>query len=85
MKILYAGTQSTGESVRYRQWALERLGHQVIPFDTNRYESKNSLLRKVEFRVAAGPAVQRLNADLLAIAERERPDLLWADKVLKLP
>jgi spore maturation protein CgeB len=29
-----------------------------------------------------GPHVDRLNRDILAIAERERPDLLWADKLL---
>ena len=84
MRILYAGQLAYGDSARFRLWTLERLGHEVIPFEIAGYQMRNSFLRKVEFRLAAGPQVARLNADLLAVAERERPGLLWADKVLKL-
>ena len=84
MRILYASQLAYGGSARFRQWTLERLGHQVIPFEIGGYQARNSLLRKVEFRLAAGPAVTRLNADLLAVAERECPEVLWVDKVLKL-
>jgi spore maturation protein CgeB len=82
MKILYAGTISYGSSTRSRQWALERLGQNVIPFETSGYEASNGLRRKLEFRLADGPSARRLNADLLTVAERERPDLFWSDKVL---
>jgi spore maturation protein CgeB len=82
MKILYASGLTPRDSSLYRLWALERLGHQVIPFNSIAYESPNPLVRKIVFRLSAGPAVQRLNRDLLSIAEREKPDLLWADKLL---
>ena len=84
MKILYAGEQAGGTSSLYRRWTLERLGHTVVTLDPNEYALKNELLQKVAFRLAAGPHAERLNRDLLRIAEAERPDLLWAEKVLLL-
>ena len=48
------------------------------------YQAKSESLRKFEFRLVMGPATERLNADLLRVAEREKPDVFWADKVLKL-
>ena len=84
MKILYAGSLTPNDSTLYRQWALERLGQTIVPFDINRYELGNPLLRKIAFRLAAGPHLERLNHDLIATALRERVDLLWADKVLGL-
>ena len=33
-------------------------------------------------RLAAGPSVDRLNRDLLRLAEAEKPDVLWTDKLL---
>jgi len=41
-------------------------------------------VRKITMRLAAGPSVNRLNDDLLALAERERPDLVWTDKLLEM-
>jgi spore maturation protein CgeB len=82
MKILYASGLSPNDSSLYRLWALERLGHQVIPFNAYNYNSSNPLIHKIVFRLSAGPAVNRLNRDLLALAKREKPDLLWADKLL---
>jgi spore maturation protein CgeB len=82
MKILYASGLSPNDSSLYRLWALERLGHQVIPFNAYQYDSPNPIIRKIVFRLSAGPAVNRLNRDLLTIAEREKPDLLWTDKLL---
>lgn len=82
MKILYAAGLSPNDSSLYRLWALERLGHQVIPINAYEYESKNPLVRKVIFRLSAGPHVDRLNRDLLRAAEAERPNILWADKLL---
>ena len=84
MKILYAGTLSTGHSAGYRILALERLGHTVVPFEVMDYWYQNSLLHKLDFRLAVGPKVEQLNSDLLALVARERPDVFWADKVLKL-
>lgn len=82
MKILYAAGLSPNDSSLYRLWALERLGHKVIPFNAYEYESRNPIVRKLVFRLSAGPHVERLNRDLLQIATREKPDVVWADKLL---
>jgi spore maturation protein CgeB len=84
MKILYATGLSPNDTSLYRLWALERLGHQVIPFNAFDYDSRNPLLRKVNQRLVVGPSVVRLNRDLIKIAEAERPDLLWTDKLLNI-
>jgi hypothetical protein len=84
MKILYAGGEAFGSFSLFRRWTLERLGHQIVPFDHEAYQLSHPLLSKVAFRLAAGPHAEKLNRDLMALAERERPDLFWADKVLLL-
>ena len=84
LKILYAAGLSAVDFSQYRVWALERLGHSVIPVNAYDYEPKNALLNKVLFRLQVGPWVDRLNRDILALAERERPDVFWADKLLAL-
>ncbi len=71
MKILYAAGLSPKESSLYRLWALERLGHQVIPFNTFDYLPRNPLVSKVAHRLSAGPSVNRLNRDLLR--DRSKP------------
>ena len=82
MKILYATILTVNDSSLYRLWALERLGHQVVPFNFLDYVPKNPLARKMAWRLVAGPSVNRLNRDLLRIAEAEKPDILWTDKLL---
>ena len=84
MKILYVGILSENDSALYRLWALERLGHTVIPLDLSAYQLTHPLLHKIAFRLVLGPHIQRFNRDLLALAEREDVDVLWADKVLEL-
>src|SRR5271170_2413927 len=84
MKILYAAGLSPKESSLYRLWALERLGHQVIPSNTFDYLPRNPLITKVAHRLAAGSFVNHLNRDLLRVAEAEKPDLLWTDKLLSM-
>jgi spore maturation protein CgeB len=82
MKILYAAELSPNSSALYRLWALERLGYTIIPVNTLDYPSSNPVLRKITHRTCVGPRVDRLNRDLLRIAAAEKPDVLWADKVL---
>jgi len=82
LKVLYAADLSPNQSALYRLWALERLGHLVVPLNAYEYVPSKSLVAKITFRLAAGPSVNRLNRDLLSIAERERPDLVWTDKLL---
>jgi hypothetical protein len=82
MKILYAAALSPNDSALYRLWALERLGQHVVPLDYLPYEAPNPIVRKIVYRLAAGPHVERFNRDLIELAEREKPDVLWADKIL---
>jgi spore maturation protein CgeB len=84
MKILYASPISPNDSCLYRAWALERLGHQIIPFNSFDYDPSNPILNKIAFRLSAGPSVNRLNRDLIWIAQTQKPDILWTDKVLAL-
>ena len=84
LKILYVAGLSPNDSSQYRAWALQRLGHRVVELNFFPYESRNPLVRKVVHRVIAGPAVNRFNRDIVAAAERERPDVFWADKLLWL-
>jgi len=84
LKIVYAAGLSPNDSSLYRLWALERLGHTVVPLNAYEYAAKNAVLRKIEFRLVMGPSVERLNHDLLAMVERERPDVLWTDKLLQM-
>ena len=84
LKILYASGLSPNDSSLYRLWALERLGHTVIPLNAYGYEPAQPVMRKLLFRLQAGPGVRRLNRDVLAMAEREKPDVFWADKLLAL-
>ena len=82
LKIVYAAGLSPNDSSLYRLWALERLGHRVLPLNGFDYLSKIPLVEKIAYRLAAGPGVQRLNRDLLRVAEQEKPDLVWTDKLL---
>lgn len=82
MKILYVGNLSPHDSTLYRMWALERLGETPVPLDALTYVQRSPLAQKIAFRLAAGPEVQRLNRDILRLAESERVDVLWSDKVL---
>ena len=84
LKILYVAGLSPNDSSLYRLWALERQGHQVIPVNAFEYEPSNPALRKIVYRAQVGPWVSRINHDILTVAERERPDIFWADKLLSL-
>jgi spore maturation protein CgeB len=84
LKILYVAGLSPNDSSQYRLWALERLGHSVVSLNAYGYQPQSDLLKKVVYRVQSGPWVARLNRDILAMAEREKPDIFWADKLLSL-
>lgn len=82
MKILYAGNITPNDSTFYRMLALERLGHTPVPFNAVDYLPKTELARKIAFRLAAGPHVERMNRDLLHLAQREDVEVVWTDKLL---
>ncbi len=68
----------------YRQWALKRLGHRIIPLDSRTFRPSGALLEKILFRAQIGPWVAQLNFEVLRLAREHKPDVLWADKVLAL-
>ena len=82
LKILYAAGLSPNDSSLYRCWALERLGHHIVPLNAHDYVPGSALLRKITMRLAAGPSVNRLNRELIQTAQREKPDVVWTDKLL---
>jgi hypothetical protein len=84
LKILYAAQLSPNDSAQYRAWALERLGHTVVTLNCFDYQPSNPLIRKIVHRAQFGRWVRWLNADIIAAAEREKPDIFWADKLLGL-
>ncbi len=84
LRILYASGLSQNDTSLYRAWALERQGHTVLPLNAYAYEPARPLVRKVLHRLQVGPWVARLNRDVLRRAERERPEIFWADKLLSL-
>ena len=84
LKIVYAAGLSPNDSSLYRLWALERLGHRVVTLNAFDYRPRNELLEKINYRLAAGPWVRRLNRDLLHLVEQEKPDLVWTDKLLEM-
>ncbi len=82
MKILYAGNLTPHDSTLYRMWALQRLGHTPMPFNAVEYLPSSPVAQKIVFRLAAGPQVNRMNRDLLELAEREGVEAVWTDKLL---
>ncbi len=81
MRMLYGGRLEG--TARHRLDALRRLGHEVVDFDFAPYaEAGSRLQRSIRLRLLAGRTVARLNAALLAAADRHRPDLVWLDKAL---
>jgi hypothetical protein len=84
LTILYAAGLSPNDSSLYRLWALERQGHRVIRLNAFEFEPAQPMLRKIVHRAQMGPWVNRLNRAVVAMAERERPDIFWADKLLAL-
>ncbi len=84
MKIVYVAPLGPHDSSLHRKWALERLGHTVVGLDPQAYEPRRAFVRRVLFRAQTGPWVARLNREILQLAERERPDVFWADKLLSL-
>lgn len=84
MRILYVGSLGPGQTAEHRRWALERLGHEVVPLNADDYQARNGFLRKLEFRSQIGPGVLRFNHDIVSRAGAIRPDVAWFDKTLSL-
>jgi spore maturation protein CgeB len=80
-KILYVGALRATATSLHRCRALERIGHEVIAFDTDPYMNRGGFLtRKIRIRTLIGTAIADLNRDLFEQASRQRPDIVWFDK-----
>lgn len=80
-KLLFAGQLDHGGTTLHRIKALGRLGYETIPFNFGDYiGGHNKLANWLYHRLLLGPAIDRLNADLLELAESTRPAFVLVDK-----
>lgn len=85
MKILIAGAWFSHIHESAAADAFARLGHQVVRFAWQSYFAAphdasprlHQALRRAQDKYLWGPQITRLNRDLLALATREQPDLLF--------
>ena len=79
--ILYAGPLDPGSTARHRMAALERLGFAAVPFNFAGYlRGTGRAANWLYHRLLAGPAVDRLNRDILAAARAAAPSYILVDK-----
>jgi hypothetical protein len=80
MKILYTGPMGAGTVTRSKLDGLLELGYDVVPLDQNPYwASAPKLLRKAQVHALFGPGIARYNRDLVDLAQRARPGLVYVD------
>jgi spore maturation protein CgeB len=88
VKIVLAGDWHSDVHERPMADALARLGHAVEPFGWHKYLTRaegpagprggpSLLLLKAQNKYLVGPAIRRVNRDLVALVAREQPDLLF--------
>ncbi len=84
MKVLIVGDwhSELHEEAVYN--AFIKLGHQVVKFPWNKYfklSDNTNFLRqlflKAQNKYITGPLVKRMNIDLIALAEKEQPDVVF--------
>jgi glycosyltransferase involved in cell wall biosynthesis len=81
MKILYIGGLFRGSTGLERKKVLEKLGHSIIPFDTDPYvRNRNRIELSFTHRLAWGPAIWSLNRDAVKFAQKAEYDLVWVSK-----
>ena len=76
MKVVYVG-ELVDTPDRDSSWIheMERKGNVVVGFSTYKYHgSASSILGRVSRRLNLGPTYKRLQKDLLALVEAEKPD-----------
>lgn len=81
MDIIYIGDLGQGGTCLHRMQAFQRLGFQVHPFDVGPCLRAGGLLtRWLRFRVMDGPAIRRLNRDILRFCLDKPTIRIWFDK-----
>ncbi len=83
VKILIAGYFSAFWHEGAWCRALRELGHEVIEFPIRPYFAKN-LLGRLQDRFMVGPAIDRINADLLQAVRDAKPDVVLCYRALPL-
>jgi spore maturation protein CgeB len=85
MRVLYVGVLGPIGTSTHRRLAIERLGHEVIEFDTLPFYNRGgAFLSGLRLRTLVGITVRDFNQSLLALASRTRPEVIWFDKPLYL-
>ena len=80
-KTLYVGHLNPGQTSLMRADALERLGIKLVPFNARHFLEKSSFLeRRISDVIERAPYLSLLNNELIKLAERERPNVVWFDK-----
>jgi spore maturation protein CgeB len=87
VKVVLAGDWHSNVHEQPMAEALARLGHSVEAFGWHKYlagadrpargAAASGLLRKAQNKYLVGPAIRRVNAELVALVTREQPDLLF--------
>ncbi len=81
MKILFVGPIDKGQTSGMRMDILRELGHEVVGLNSQSgWDSASMISRRLQQTIAEGPVVRKINSDLLASAEKNRPQWLWAEK-----
>ena len=81
MLVLYVAHFAPGGTCEMRRSALEELGCRTVSLDTNRLDASASRLGAgMSLRFQRGGVVAKLNRELVGIAGKEKPDIVWIDK-----
>jgi spore maturation protein CgeB len=81
MKILYSGHLTPGQTCRMRRDELVGLGHEVIDYNTEApWQETEWFGKHLQKRLLFGPVLDKINRDILRLAEQHRPDWFWGDK-----
>ena len=82
MRVVYVGQLWQGGTCRARADVLRERGWEVIPFDITAYQNAGGrVMRSLQHRLLTGPAVWRLNQDILSFVKGHgKVDVMWVDK-----
>jgi hypothetical protein len=79
--LLYIGNLRQGGNGQDRKRIFEGYGFNVLEFDIRPYkDQKNRLLRAIGGRFHFGPAVSRMNRDIIWLSEQHNIDAIFVDK-----
>lgn len=81
MKIFYISQLEFGGTAHSRLMALRELGFEVYELNYLGYFGNQSgLFEKIQMRYQIGPAIKKMNADILKLDETINADIVWIDK-----